>query len=83
MDIQNLAEVRLENFLQFVNFLIANGLQDDAVKHLNSKGVNTILVSVEPIREIQSMIQSRYSGAANKPLHTDAVVMSAHNNHNC
>ena len=87
VNIQNLTETSIERFALFIKFLSENNLIDDAVKHLKEKGYTDIQISVEPIKEIQKMLEHKLeqgdSALSLRSEETKKVIMSGHANGIC
>ena len=79
----NLTKTSIEQFSTFFKFLAANNLIDKAAEHLRSKGMNEIWISVEPIKEIQSMIKSELANGSKLSADAQAIILSGHGNTYC
>jgi len=64
INILNLQFVHVERFAFVVKTLMENGLFDEAIKHLQSRGCDMLAISVEPLEVIQGMLSERMAANA-------------------
>lgn len=64
INILNLQFVHVERFAFVVKALVENGLFDQAIKHLQSRGCHLLAISVEPLEAIQGMLRERRAARA-------------------
>jgi len=77
----NLTETGIGNMRFFLKYLAKHGLIDKACDRLESKDMDKLHVSIEVIKEIQSMVKeyAELSGKINKD--DAAVIASSHQHH--
>jgi hypothetical protein len=59
INILNLQFVHVERFAFVVKTLMENGLFDEAIKQLQSRGCHLLAISIEPLEVIQEMLRER------------------------
>ena len=64
VNILNLQFVHVERLAFVMKTLMENGLFDEAIKHLQSRGCHLIAISVEPLDVIQGMLRERRAARA-------------------
>jgi hypothetical protein len=64
INILNLQFVHVERFAFVVKTLVENGLFDQAIQHLQSRGCHLLAISVEPLEVIQGMLRERRAAQA-------------------
>lgn len=64
VNILNLQFVHVERFAFVMKTLMENGLFDEAIKHLQSRGCHLLAISVEPLDVIQGMLRERRAARA-------------------
>jgi hypothetical protein len=79
----NLTKTSIGQFFTFVKFLATNNLIDKAEAHLKSKALNDIWISVDPIHEVQKMIQAELSKGGKLTPDAKAIILSGHGNTYC
>jgi len=74
----NLTKASIKQFSTFLKFLASNSLIDKAEEHLQSKGVTDIWISLEPIKEVQRMIDSELSRGTKLTQDARTIILSPH-----
>jgi hypothetical protein len=74
----SLTKASIKRFSIFLKFLAANNLIDKAEDYLHSRGIKDLWISVEPIKEIQQMIQSELAKGTKLTEDAEVIVFSIH-----
>lgn len=76
-------DTSVERFYEFVKFVVEEGLADEAVSRLKSKGLGKIRVSVSHILETQKMMKEHYANKGKLTKKGKVITESAHQNSIC
>jgi len=74
----NLTKASIKRFSIFLKFLASNNLIDKAEDYLHSRGIKDLWISLEPIKEIQQMIQSELSAGTQLSKDAEVIIFSIH-----